>query len=68
MFDVILKISIPINRTEGNFIFCLSKIFGVEESEIFEDFQQLQELVVSDIDFINRSHYSLEGKGMLSMH
>ena len=51
--------------TEGNLIFCLSKIFGVEEFKINEDYNQLLELVEAETQFINRTQLSENGKRKL---
>ena len=57
------KLKKSLIRTEGNLFSCLGALFGVEESQIYEDFIQLTELVHHEIDYFNRSEIS-NGKGM----
>ena len=40
---------------EGDLIFCLSEIFGVDENIIYEDYLDLRELIETEVEFINRT-------------
>ena len=43
------------HKIGGNFLFCLSKLFGKNESDIYDDFLHLRELVEVEEAFVDRT-------------
>ena len=50
---------------EGDFLSCLHQLFEIEESEIYDDYLQLRELVEIDKKFVDRSGLVIEGEGKI---
>ena len=46
---------------EGDFLSCLHQLFEIDESEIYDDYLQLRELVEIDKKFVNRSDLVIDG-------
>ena len=54
LFEVLLFLTSQ--ELDGNFLFCLSTLFGKDESTIYEDFLHLRELVEVEESFVNRTN------------
>ena len=50
---------------EGDFLSCLHQLFEIEESEIYDDYLQLRELVEIDKKFVDRSGLVIDGEGKI---